>query len=59
MAPKRGVWRERLLVEDVKDSPSEVVIVKGKYNIALSDNITSTNIDKSHLVTTSQNFSET
>ena len=46
-------------MEDVKDSPSEVMIVQGKYNIGLGDNITSTNIDKSHLVTTSQNFSET
>ena len=46
-------------MEDVEHSPSEVVIVEGKYNIALCDNITTTNIDKSHLVTTSQNFSET
>ena len=59
VAPQRRIWRERLLEENVQDRPGEVLVVQGKYDVALCDNIASANIDKSHLVTTSQNFSET
>ena len=59
VGPERGGGRKRLLLEDIKDRPREVSVVQSIYNVLLSDNITSTNIDKSHLITTSENFSET
>ena len=34
----------------------EVLVLQGEYNVLLSDDVTSANVDKSHLVTTSQNF---
>ena len=59
VGPEERRGGERLLLEDIKDRPREVSVIQSIDNVFLSDNVTSANIDKSHLVTTSQNFSET
>ena len=59
VGPQRRGGRQRLLLEHVQDSSSEVTLVQSKEKVLLLDDITSPNIDKSHLVATSQNFSET
>ena len=59
MSPQRRIFRKRLNIKDIKDGSTEEVIVKSIENVSLTDNVSTTNVDKADISTILEVFSKT
>ena len=59
MSPQRRIFRKRLNIKDIKDGSTEEVIVKSIDNVSLTDNVSTTNVDKADIFAMLEVFSKT
>ena len=58
MSPQRRIFRKRFNIKHVKDSSAEEVIVKSIEDVGLTDNVSTTNVDKADIFALFEVFSE-